>query len=57
MSLFKIPDKPYEDDRVVSTRITPELHKDLRELAARCDCSVAALIKAALQTYVVSKAQ
>jgi predicted transcriptional regulator len=53
---FKVPDNPYADSRVISTRITPDFHKSLRELAAKQDCAVAALMKAALHAYVVANA-
>lgn len=47
-----VPAAPYADSRVISTRIPPELHKQLRESAARHDCNVSAIIKTALESYV-----
>lgn len=47
-----VPAAPYADSRVISTRIPPELHKQLRESAARHDCNVSAIIKTALESYI-----
>ncbi|CAL8474469.1 Ribbon-helix-helix protein CopG domain-containing protein [Caballeronia sp. S22] len=52
MKQTHVPDAPYADSRVISTRIPPELHKQLRESAARHDCAVSAIIKTALESYI-----
>lgn len=49
---YRVPDVPYADSRVISARITPEFHRQLRQLAADKDCAVAAVVKTALETYV-----
>lgn len=51
-SVHRVPDVPYADSRVISARITPEFHRQLRQLAADKDCAVAAVVKTALETYV-----
>jgi predicted HicB family RNase H-like nuclease len=45
---------PYADSRIVSTRITPEVHRALRECAAKEDCAVAAVIKKAVASYLTA---
>lgn len=52
MNQRHVPAAPYADSRVISTRIPPELHKQLRESAARHDCAVSAIIKTALESYI-----
>jgi hypothetical protein len=52
LNKHEVPDKPYELERVVSTRIKPETHKALRQVAAQRDCSVAAVFKDALAQYL-----
>jgi predicted DNA-binding ribbon-helix-helix protein len=51
-----VPDIPYVDNRVISTRITPEFHKQLRQFAADKDCAVAAIVKTALEVYLGNRA-
>lgn len=51
-----IPATPYADSRIISTRIDPQTHKALRELAASKDCRVATVIKVAVDTYLKDKA-
>jgi predicted transcriptional regulator len=50
----KIPDKPYESSRVLSTKVTPHFHKQLRQIAADKDATVSAVVKAAIEQYVQS---
>lgn len=52
MNKHEVPDKPYESGRVISTRIPPETHRALRQVAAQRDCSVAAVFKDALRQYL-----
>lgn len=54
MSKRSIPDKPYEMARVLSTKVSPEFHRQLREVAAEKDASVSAVIKTALQQYLAA---
>lgn len=51
-NVCRVPDVPYADSRVISARITPEFHRQLRQIAADKDCAVAAVVKTALETYV-----
>jgi predicted DNA-binding ribbon-helix-helix protein len=51
-----VPPTPYADSRVISTRIEPGFHKQLRELAAKQDCAVAAVVKTALESYIKANA-
>lgn len=53
----EIPTNPYAAARVVSTRITPELHKSLRECAAARDCLPSQVIKAALCHYLAMESR
>lgn len=52
MSKLSMPSVPYADSRIISTRITPEIHKALREVAASKDCAVAAVVKTAVENYL-----
>jgi hypothetical protein len=52
MSKVSMPVVPYADSRIISTRITPETHRALREVAAIKDCAVAAIIKTAVESYL-----
>ncbi len=52
MSKTLVPEVPYADSRVISTRVAPEVHKQLREVAAKKDCAVSVIVKAALETYI-----
>lgn len=51
-NVHRVPDIPYADSRVISARIAPEFHRQLRQLAAEKDCAVAAVVKTALETYI-----
>lgn len=48
----KIPEKPYESSRVLSTKVTPDFHRQLRQIAADKDATVSAVVKAAIEQYV-----
>ncbi|MFL9927868.1 hypothetical protein P0D88_01000 [Paraburkholderia sp. RL18-103-BIB-C] len=47
-----IPANPYAEARVISAKIDPEFHKQLREFAAKHDCLVSHVIKASLAQYL-----
>ena len=47
-----IPIKPYETARVLSTKVSPQFHRQLRQIAAEKDASVSAVVKTALEQYV-----
>ena len=57
MHKHNVPDIPYAGDRIISARITPETHRQLRELAARKDCAVAAVIKVAVDRFIEANAR
>lgn len=44
----EIPQEPYSAARVISAKVDPELHRRVREYAARHDCLPSHVIKAAL---------
>lgn len=49
-----IPSDPYSEARVISAKIDPEFHRQLREFAAKHDCLVSHVIKASLEHYLKS---
>lgn len=52
-----VPNTPYADSRVISTRIPPEFHRELRQFAAKMDCAVAAVVKTAIEHYIKTNAR
>jgi hypothetical protein len=50
-----IPEAPYSDSRVLSTKVGPVLHKRIRAYAAEVDATVSAVIKEAVSNYLNSK--
>ncbi|WP_175871166.1 ribbon-helix-helix protein, CopG family [Burkholderia sp. BCC0397] len=52
MNKHEVPAEPYAAERVISTRVKPETHRALRELAANKDASVAAVFKDAIRLYL-----
>jgi predicted transcriptional regulator len=52
MNKGRIPDKPYDAPRVLSTKVSPQFHRRLRQIAATKDATVSAVIKAALDKYI-----
>lgn len=50
-----IPATPYAEARVISAKVNPEFHKEIREFAAKHDCLTSHVIKAALQQYLAGK--
>jgi len=51
-----IPDNPYEAARVLSTKVSPEFHRQLRQFAAEKDASVSAVVKTAIEHYLKANA-
>jgi predicted transcriptional regulator len=51
-----VPSSPYADARVLSTKVSPELHKALRQFAVEKDATVSAVVKAACEHYISRKA-
>lgn len=51
-----IPPNPYENDRVLSTKVSPEFHKQLRQFAAEMDATVSAVVKTAIEIYLGKQA-
>jgi predicted transcriptional regulator len=47
-----IPDKPYEGERTISAKVSPEFQERLRDLAVKKDTSVSMIIKTALFNYM-----
>jgi hypothetical protein len=47
-----VPEVPYSEDRVISTRVNPQFHKVLRQFATEMDCSVAAVIKLSVEHFI-----
>jgi predicted transcriptional regulator len=56
MNKHVVPDKPYESERVISTRLKPDTHRALRQVAASKDASVAAILKDAIALYIAHNA-
>jgi len=50
--LASLPNIPYEESRVLSTRVTPDLHKRLRLLATEKDTRVSLLVRVAIEQYL-----
>jgi predicted transcriptional regulator len=51
-----IPSNPYENARVLSTKVSPEFHKQLRQFAAERDATVSAVVKTAVEIYMSKQA-
>lgn len=51
-----IPDKPYNGERVISAKVSPQFQKRLREFAVCIDASVATVVKTAVYEYMVRNA-
>lgn len=51
-----IPANPYECARVLSTKVSPEFHKQLRQFAVDLDTTVSAVIKTAVELYLQKNA-
>lgn len=49
-----MPATPYTNDklRVLSTKATPELVRQVRDLASAKDCTVSVIVKTAVQEYL-----
>lgn len=47
-----IPTKPYVAPRVISAKVDPEFHRQIREYAAKADCLTSTVIKNALAAYL-----
>jgi len=50
-----IPASPYSEARVLSTKVSPDLHKRLRTFAVEVDATVSAVIKTAVSQYLTSQ--
>ncbi|WP_454752137.1 hypothetical protein [Cupriavidus necator] len=49
-----VPAQPYRDDatRIIGTKVTPEMHRQVRELAVTLDTNVSAVVRQAITEYV-----
>ena len=50
-----IPESPYSGARVLSTKVSPDLHKRIRTFAVEVDATVSAVIKTAVSQYLTSQ--
>jgi predicted transcriptional regulator len=50
-----IPESPYSEARVLSTKVSPDLHKRIRTFAVERDATVSAVIKTAVAQYLTSQ--
>lgn len=49
-----MPEAPYSEQtlRVISTKVSPEFQRRIREVAVAQDCTLSVVVKTALEQYV-----